>query len=182
MAVSDIVIKGAREHNLKDISLEIPRDQLVVQANGLTGHLDEFWPSLAQSAWDGGDGESWERGAVVLAWDSVLHGAAAAQPADAPGGGRLHHHRHPLRPLQQAHHRRGRDPVGIVIAVDEYLLAVTNGFENARHDPFYPGEHERVVQLGKRGAEEGPGLISVFNSAIYKDACGGGGNIQLTAE
>jgi hypothetical protein len=42
------------------------RDQLVVQANGLTGHLDEFWPSLSQSAWDGGEGESWERGPYYL--------------------------------------------------------------------------------------------------------------------
>src|SRR5690242_6352888 len=31
-----IVIKGAREHNLKDISLEIPRDRLVV-ITGLSG-------------------------------------------------------------------------------------------------------------------------------------------------
>ena len=27
------------------------KDQLTVQANGLTGHLDEFWPSLMESAW-----------------------------------------------------------------------------------------------------------------------------------
>jgi uncharacterized protein len=39
------------------------RDQLVVQANGLTGHLDEFWPDLMPtSAWLGGQGEAWERG------------------------------------------------------------------------------------------------------------------------
>lgn len=31
-----IIIKGAREHNLKNISLEIPRDQLVV-ITGLSG-------------------------------------------------------------------------------------------------------------------------------------------------
>ncbi len=35
------------------------RDQLVVQANGLTGHLDEFWPALAANPWKGGEG--WER-------------------------------------------------------------------------------------------------------------------------
>jgi hypothetical protein len=42
------------------------KDQLRVQANGLTGHLDEFWPSLKNSAWKGGDGESWERGPYYL--------------------------------------------------------------------------------------------------------------------
>jgi hypothetical protein len=42
------------------------RDQLTVQANGLTGHLDEFWPSLSQSAWKGLGGEGWERGPYYL--------------------------------------------------------------------------------------------------------------------
>ncbi|MFQ5896288.1 MAG: excinuclease ABC subunit UvrA, partial [Nitrospinota bacterium] len=36
MAERKIVIKGAREHNLKDLSLEIPRDKLVV-ITGLSG-------------------------------------------------------------------------------------------------------------------------------------------------
>ncbi len=37
------------------------KDQLTVQKNGLSGHLDEFWPDLMYSAWKGGDGDSWER-------------------------------------------------------------------------------------------------------------------------
>ena len=37
------------------------RDQLQVQAEGLTGHLDEFWPSVADSRWIGGASEGWER-------------------------------------------------------------------------------------------------------------------------
>lgn len=36
-------------------------DQLRIQANGLSGHLDEFWPSVAQSRWIGGNEEGWER-------------------------------------------------------------------------------------------------------------------------
>ena len=36
MAKDKIVIKGARSHNLKNINLEIPRDQLVV-VTGLSG-------------------------------------------------------------------------------------------------------------------------------------------------
>lgn len=36
-----IVIKGAKEHNLKDINLEIPRDKLVV-VTGLSGSRKIF--------------------------------------------------------------------------------------------------------------------------------------------
>lgn len=45
------------------------RDQLRIQADGLTGHLDEFWESLdpAKSGWRGASGgESWERGPYYL--------------------------------------------------------------------------------------------------------------------
>jgi hypothetical protein len=40
--------------------------QLTIQANGLTGHLEEFWPSLKESAWKGSQGEAWERGPYYL--------------------------------------------------------------------------------------------------------------------
>lgn len=36
-------------------------DQLRLQADGLTGHLDEFWPSVRDSRWIGGGCEGWER-------------------------------------------------------------------------------------------------------------------------
>ena len=48
--------------------------QLRIQADGLTGHLDQFWPDVAQSQWFGGTAEGWERapywldGAIPLAW------------------------------------------------------------------------------------------------------------------
>jgi hypothetical protein len=42
------------------------KDQLVVQANGLTGHLDEFWPDVANSAWKGSNGDAWERAPYYL--------------------------------------------------------------------------------------------------------------------
>lgn len=57
------------------------KKQLQAQADGLTGHLDEFWPDIQHSAWKGGQGDSWERtpyyldGLVPLAYilkDSAL--------------------------------------------------------------------------------------------------------------
>jgi DUF1680 family protein len=43
------------------------RRQLQIQADGLSGHLDEFWPDLgSNSGWLGGTGESWERGPYYL--------------------------------------------------------------------------------------------------------------------
>jgi hypothetical protein len=40
--------------------------QLEVQAEGLTGNLDDFWPDLVNSSWRGGTGEAWERGPYFL--------------------------------------------------------------------------------------------------------------------
>jgi len=61
--------------------------QLRIQADGLSGHLDEFWPDVAQSRWFGGSAEGWERapywldGAIPLAWtlgDARLQDKVAA--------------------------------------------------------------------------------------------------------
>lgn len=41
-------------------------DQLRIQADGLSGHLDEFWPDVADSRWIGGQAEGWERGPYWL--------------------------------------------------------------------------------------------------------------------
>ncbi|MGI4759316.1 MAG: hypothetical protein ACRYF0_01325 [Janthinobacterium lividum] len=43
------------------------RRQLLIQASGLSGHLEDFWPDLGPtSAWRGGTGEGWERGPYYL--------------------------------------------------------------------------------------------------------------------
>jgi hypothetical protein len=50
------------------------REQLRTQAAGLSGHLDEFWLDIRNSAWTGGTAEGWERvpywldGVVPLAY------------------------------------------------------------------------------------------------------------------
>ncbi len=41
-------------------------EQLTIQLNGLSGHLDEFWPDIRDSGWIGGPAESWERGPYWL--------------------------------------------------------------------------------------------------------------------
>ncbi len=40
--------------------------QLRIQADGLSGHLDEFWPDIKDSGWIGGKAEGWERGPYWL--------------------------------------------------------------------------------------------------------------------
>lgn len=42
------------------------RNQLQIQADGLTGHLDDFWEDLINSGWKGKGGEFWERGPYYL--------------------------------------------------------------------------------------------------------------------
>ena len=35
--------------------------QLEIQADGLVGNLDKFWPDIRDSKWIGGNKEGWER-------------------------------------------------------------------------------------------------------------------------
>ncbi|HQJ25251.1 MAG TPA: hypothetical protein PLW63_07940, partial [Bacillota bacterium] len=50
------------------------KSQLSIQASGLTGNLDKFWPDVKDSGWFGGNAEGWERapywldGALPLAY------------------------------------------------------------------------------------------------------------------
>jgi hypothetical protein len=42
------------------------RQQLRIQTAGLSGHLDDIWPDVKNSAWIGGSGDGWERGPYWL--------------------------------------------------------------------------------------------------------------------
>lgn len=50
------------------------REQLLIQARGLSGSLHRVWPDVSRSAWIGGDREGWERvpywldGFIPMAW------------------------------------------------------------------------------------------------------------------
>ncbi|MHC4637109.1 MAG: beta-L-arabinofuranosidase domain-containing protein [Planctomycetota bacterium] len=46
------------------------KNQLRIQADGLSGHLDEFWPDIKESRWFGGDKDGWERAPYWL--DGVI--------------------------------------------------------------------------------------------------------------
>ena len=46
------------------------RQQLKIQANGLSGALDQFWPDIKDSSWFGGQAEGWERAPYWL--DGVI--------------------------------------------------------------------------------------------------------------
>lgn len=42
------------------------KDQLEIQRNGLTGHLDEFWSYVGpDNGWLGGRGDSWEEDRII---------------------------------------------------------------------------------------------------------------------
>ncbi|MHC4103462.1 MAG: beta-L-arabinofuranosidase domain-containing protein [Planctomycetota bacterium] len=46
------------------------KNQLRIQADGLSGHLDEFWPDIKDSGWFGGKADGWERAPYWL--DGVI--------------------------------------------------------------------------------------------------------------
>ena len=45
MPLDSIIIRGAREHNLKNIDVAIPRDRLVI-ITGVSGSGKSSWPSI----------------------------------------------------------------------------------------------------------------------------------------
>lgn len=60
--------------------------QLRIQADGLSGNLDKFWPDIRESSWIGGKADGWERlpywldGFIPLAW--LLDNAEMKDRAD----------------------------------------------------------------------------------------------------
>ena len=116
------------------------RDKLRLQADGLAGALDEFWPDVARSAWIGGDAEGWERGPywldgvvplAVLLDDAALLGKAerwvdhilAGQGADGWLG--------PARPNPDSRSR----PAGRDVWPRFVLLKALTQWQEATGDP-----------------------------------------------
>ena len=73
--------------------------QLRLQADGLSGHLDEFWPDVSQSQWFGGKAEGWERAPYWL--DGAIPARVDPGRCAAPGPHRALRRLHPLAPARR---------------------------------------------------------------------------------
>jgi hypothetical protein len=115
------------------------KNQLRIQADGLSGHLDEFWPDISDSAWFGGKSDAWERapywldGVVPLAFlleDDALISKVTRymdhiianqdetgwiSPADSPSDYDLWAIFLVLKPLIQFHEATGDDRIPDVV-------------------------------------------------------------------
>ncbi len=121
--------------------------QLRIQADGLTGHLDEFWPDLADSAWIGGKGEGWERGPywldglVPLAF--LLDDERLKQKAQHWITSILHHQQSDgwLGPFQDANYGYPYDPWPVFV-----LLKAMTQYQEATGDHHVIAAIERCMQ------------------------------------
>ncbi len=116
-------------------------NQLRLQASGLSGHLDEFWPDVAESGWIGRTAEAWERGPYWL--DGVVPLAFVLDDARLKGkvqrwmGYILDHQSEDgwLGPVQDtARGRRAHDPWPVFVV----LKAMTQYYEATREPRVIP--------------------------------------------
>ena len=126
------------------------RDQLRIQADGLSGHLDEFWPSVAQSKWIGGSSEGWERGPYWL--DGIVPLAVLLDDAALKAKAQrwmdyILEHQHPdgwLGPTEDQHEGEGQsvlDPWPIFV-----LLKAMTQWQEATGDTRIVPAMQRVLR------------------------------------
>jgi hypothetical protein len=97
------------------------QQQLRIQADGLTGHLEEIWPDVGpDSGWLGGRGESWERGPyyvdgllplAYLLEDEALMAKAEKWVAREPARRRLDRRHRKSRLVAEHGHAESADAV-----------------------------------------------------------------------
>ncbi len=132
------------------------KEQLRIQADGLGGHLDEFWPDIKDSAWFGGKAEGWERvpywldGLVPLAY---LLDDAALEAKVKKAIGYILDHQHPDGWLGPGRRRPEAQAVRRLAAVPAVQGAhpVPGGH---RRSSRHPGDAE-VLPQDRRGDLEG---------------------------
>ena len=144
------------------------RNQLRIQADGLSGHLDEFWPDVAGSGWIGGTAEGWERGPYWL--DEMV---PLAYLLDDPGLiAKVHRWTHyilshqqddgwlgPIRDTSRGDRYRAYDPWPVFV----FLKALTQ-FESATSDP-------RVIPVMRRFLRKVDALLRetpLFDWGMYR--------------
>src|SRR5688572_10451682 len=133
------------------------RNQLRIQADGLSGHLDEFWPDVMRSGWIGGDAEGWERGpywldgVVPLAF--LLDDEKLMQKVHRWMDYILTHQRDDgwLGPVKGAEQYKDYDPWPVFVA----LKAMTQYFE-ATGDARVPPAVERFILRVDKLLDERP--------------------------
>ena len=131
-------------------------EQLRIQVRGLSGHLDQFWPDIRDSAWIGGKAEGWERmpywldGVIPLAWllrDQPLQQRIAGyvdyilehQHADGWLGPRVEEHSRAADLWSQA-----------------LALKVLVGYHDATADDRIAGSVERALAMLDRHLDRNP--------------------------
>jgi hypothetical protein len=130
--------------------------QLRIQAMGLSGHLDLFWPDIKDSAWIGGEAEGWERmpywldGVIPLAW---LLGDAALKQRIGAYVDHIVAHQHDdgwLGPRAEEK-REAADVWSQALALK--MLVV---YHDATGDERIPGCVERALRLLDRHIDRSP--------------------------
>ena len=133
------------------------RNQLRIQADGLSGHLDEFWPDVMRSGWIGGDAEGWERGPYWL--DGVVPLAFLLDDEQLKDKVRrwmnhiLTHQRDDgwLGPLKGAEQYKDYDPWPVFVA----LKAMRQWFEATNDPRVLPAMTQFLTRLDKLLDERG---------------------------
>ena len=124
------------------------KEQLRIQADGLSGHLDEFWPDIKDSAWFGGKAEGWER---VPYWlDGLVPLAYLLDDARLKAKVKTSHRLHPRPPaprrLARAGGRRQKHKPYDVWPLFPLFKALTQ-YQEATGDPrVVPGALEVLPQ------------------------------------
>jgi hypothetical protein len=126
--------------------------QLRIQRDGLTGHLDEFWPDLsANSAWLGGNGEGWERGPYFL--DGLVPLAYLLNDAELIGKARKWVN-------WTLEHQREDGFLGPEKNLDWWpdmiMLKVLTQYQEATHDPRVVPALEKFFAYQARSLEQNP--------------------------
>jgi len=141
------------------------RRQLRLQADGLSGHLDEFWPDVGQSQWLGGKAEGWERAPYWL--DGVL--PLAWQLDDAPLKKRIAGYVDYIVAHQRADGWFGPYPMDAVTKrYDMWAILLANKVLVQFHEATGDARVLRAVEKSLRAMQAGMDRTPLYNWGSYR--------------